>query len=136
VVEAIEHLRAGGELSELGEDVQSAYITTVNTVRADLEAECILAAPGQCTNAAEVCSVISADAYQALVIDETCELSFDGTEPVSLAPGQSCEPIADDQTTSSADADADDHCLEATTINALDDTATSDIADDTSSDAT
>jgi len=130
VVEAIEHLHAGGQLSDLNADVISAYVTTVNTVRADLEAQCITAAPGQCTNAAEVCSVIGGQAYEQLVIEESCVLGLDGTEPVSLSPGQTCEAIADDQATSSAD--GTDPCPDPTTAASLDDTAASDGADDTS----
>lgn len=130
VVDAIDHLRAGGQLSELSEQVISAYATTVNTVRADLEAECILAAPGQCTNAAQVCSVVGAQAYQQLVIDETCVLGLDGTEPVALGPGQLCEPVVGDDGTGSDGSEA--HCVEATVSgDGLDDTASSGLADDT-----
>lgn len=124
VVEAIAHRQAGGPLSELPAEVQSAYVSTVNAVRSDLEAECLLAAPGQCTNAADVCSVIAADAYAQLVIDETCVLSLAGAEPVLLAPGQVCEPVTVDQTTDSDDPAP--HCTEAITAGAsegLDDTA-------------
>lgn len=127
VVQAIDHLRAGGRLSDLDPEVQSAYVTTVSTVRADLEAECITAAPGQCTNAAEVCSVVGADAYEQLVVDETCVLELDGTEPVPLGPGQVCEPLASDGTGSDG---AGDHCVE-TTADGLDGTATSGGADET-----
>lgn len=49
VVEAIDHLEGGGQLSELSVVVQSAYVSTVNAVKDDVEAECITAAPGQCT---------------------------------------------------------------------------------------
>lgn len=131
VVEAIGHLRAGGQLLELSEEVIGAYVTTANTVRADLEAECILAAPGQCINAAQVCSVVGAQAYQQLVIDETCVLGLDGTEPVTLEPGQVCEPVVGDGGTGSDGAEA--QCVEATVggDEGLDGTASSGLADDT-----
>jgi hypothetical protein len=132
VVEAIDHLRAGGRLSDIDPEMQSAYLTTVNTVRADLEAECITAAPGQCTNAAEVCSVVGSDMYVELVVEETCVLQLDGTEPVALGPGQVCEPIFfGDQTTGSAG--SGDHCIEPTSSgdDGLDDTAGSDGVDET-----
>lgn len=131
VAEAIDHLRAGGRLAELQMEVISAYVTTVNTVRADLEAECILAAPGQCTNAAQVCSVVGAQAYEQLVIDETCVLGLDGTEPVALGPGQLCEPVVGVEGTGSDGFEA--HCVEATVSgdDLLDDTASSGLADDT-----
>jgi hypothetical protein len=133
VVEAIEHLEAGGQLSELPVDVQSAYSSTVNAVRADLEAECILAAPGQCTNAAEVCSVIGGQAYEQLVIEASCVLALDGTEPTELAPGQTCEPVAEDRATGSGD--DEDHCPDATSTTAsFDDTAGSDGLDGTTTD--
>jgi hypothetical protein len=133
VVEAIEHIQAGGQLSTLSMEVVGAYASTVNAVRADLEAECILAAPGQCTNAAAVCSVIGARAYEQLVIDATCVLSLDGTEPVALAPGQTCAPVAEDRATGS-DED-EDHCPGApSSTTGLDDTAGSDGLDDTSDD--
>lgn len=131
VVAAIEHRQVGGELSDLSAAIVGAYVTTVSSVRADLEAECILAAPGQCINAAEVCSVVGADAYERLVVEQSCTLSLDGTEPVVLASGQTCEPIAADQTT---DADGSgDHCLEptTTTTTAVDDTADPGDTDDT-----
>lgn len=129
VVQAIDHLRAGGRLSDLDLEVQSAYVTTVNTVRADIEAECITAAPGQCTNAVQVCTGIAADAYEQLVIDETCVLALDGTEPVPLEPGQTCEPLAGDGTGSDA---AGDHCVETTVAaDGLDGTASSGRADET-----
>ena len=54
VVAAIEHLESGGQLSDLGIEVQNAYISTVNAVKADLQAECITAAPGQCTDEVQV----------------------------------------------------------------------------------
>ena len=132
VVQAIDHLRAGGVLSELDPEIQSAYVTTANTVRADLEAECITAAPGQCTNAAEVCSVVGSDAYEQLVIDETCVLELDGTEPVPLGPGEVCEPLAADGGTGSDGSEA--HCIETTvtTTDGVDGTASSDEADETS----
>lgn len=129
VLEAIEHLEAGGQLSALSMEVVGAYASTVNSVRADLEAECIFAAPGQCTNAVEVCSVIGARAYEQLVIDATCVLSLDGTEPVALAPGQTCEPIAEDRATGSGD--DDHHCSDATSTVGLDETATADGLDGT-----
>jgi hypothetical protein len=131
VVQAIDHLGAGGQLAELGMDVQNAYLSTVDTVRADLEAECIAAAPDQCTNAALVCSVIGSVAYQQLVIDETCVLGLDGTEPVALGPGQLCEPVVGDDGTGSDGSEA--HCVEATVSgdDGLDDTASSGLADDT-----
>jgi hypothetical protein len=132
VAGAIEHLESGGQLSALSMEVVGAYTSTVNTVIADLEAECTLAAPGQCTNAAEVCSVIGAQAYQQLVIDTTCVLSLDGTEPVALAPGQSCEPVAEDRATGSAD--DEDHCLETSSTASLDDTAGFDGLDGTTDD--
>ena len=50
VVATIEHLQGGGQLSELSEEVQSAYISTVNAVKGDVQAECITAAAGQCTD--------------------------------------------------------------------------------------
>lgn len=131
VIEAIDHLGAGGQLAELGVDVQNAYLATVNTVRADLEAECIAAAPAQCTNAAQVCSVMGSIAYQQLVIDETCVLGLDGTEPVALGPGQLCEPVVGDEGTGSDGAEA--QCVEATVggDGGLDGTASSGLADDT-----
>jgi hypothetical protein len=132
VVEAIEHLQAGGQLSALSMEVVGAYVSTVNAVRADLEAECTLAAPGQCTNAAEVCSVIGAQAYQQLVIDTTCVLSLDGTEPVALAPGQTCEPVAEDRATGSGD--DEDHCPQTSSTAGLDDTAGNDGLDGTTDD--
>lgn len=104
----------------------------MNTVRADLEAECITAAPGQCTNAAEVCSVVGSDMYAELVIDQTCVLALDGTEPAPLGPGQVCEPVAADGGTGSDDTTA--HCLErpTTSDDGLDDTAGSGGADESS----
>ena len=129
VVEAIDHLHTGGLLSDLDPEIQSAYLSTVNTVRADLEAQCITAAPGQCTNAAEVCSVVGSVMYEQLVIDETCVLALDGAQAVALGPGQVCEPLASDGTGSDA---AGDHCVETTaTADGLDGTASSGGADET-----
>ena len=129
VAAAIEHLRAGGRLADLSMEVVSAYTSTVNTVRADLEAECFLAAPGQCTNAVEVCSVVGAQAYQQLVVDEACTLGLDGTEPVTLAAGQTCELLVADGSGSDG---SDPHCIETTAVDGLDDdTGSSGLADDT-----
>lgn len=99
-MEAIDHLRGGGQLSALGVDVQSAYISTVNAVKSDVQAECITAAPGQCTDAVQVCTGVAADMYEQLVVDETCVLEPDGVERVTLESGQVCEPLGGDQTTS------------------------------------
>jgi len=133
VVAAIDHLEAGGQLAELSMEVRSAYLTTVEAVRANAEAECITAAPGQCTNAAQVCNGVGADLYEQLVVEETCVLALGGVEPVELGPGQVCEPIAGDPGTGSAESGA--HCPE-TTIGAgddVDDTSVgSDGADETS----
>jgi hypothetical protein len=134
VVEAIDHLEAGGQLSDLGMDVVGAYLSTVNAVKADLEAECITAAPGQCINADQVCMGVAADMYEQLVAEQSCVLALAGTEPVVLGPGQSCEAVADDPTTGPTDAGG--HCLpvSSTTIDTgVDDTSDSSDSSDTSS---
>jgi len=113
VVEAIDHLEGGGQLSDLSVAVQSAYVSTVDAVKADVQAECIIAAPGQCTNAVQVCTGIGADMYEQLVVDETCVLELGGVEPIALGPGEVCEFAPVDQATGSAE--SDDHCTEATT---------------------
>jgi hypothetical protein len=107
VMDAIDHLRAGGTLSELPVDVQSAYVSTVDAVRADVQAECITAAPGQCTNAAQVCGGIAADMYDQLVVNETCVLEPDGVERITLGPGEVCEAAVEQGTGS---AEVGDHC--------------------------
>jgi hypothetical protein len=108
VVEAIDHLETGGQLADLGMDVVGAYLSTVNAVKDDLEAECVTAAPGQCIDASQVCMGIAADMYEQLVVEQSCVLALGGTEPVVLAAGQSCEAVADDPTTGVAE--AGDHC--------------------------
>ena len=113
VVEAIDHLEGGGQLSELSVVVQSAYISTVNAVKDDVEAECITAAPGQCTNAVQVCTGIGADMYEQLVVDETCVLQLGGVEPIVLGPGETCEFVPVDQATGSAE--SGEQCAEVTT---------------------
>jgi hypothetical protein len=133
VMDAIDHLRAGGQLSDLALDVQTAYISTVDSVRADIQAECNTAAPGQCLDADQVCTGIAADAYEQLVVDETCILALDGIERVTLGPGEVCEASVNEQGTGSVD--TGDHCIE-TTIgtgdSGLDETAGSGVVDGTS----
>lgn len=90
VGEAIDHLRAGGQLAELSPEARSAYVSAVDVVRADIEAQCATAAPGQCIDAAQVCTGIAADAYEQLVVEETCVLQLGGVEPVVLGPGDVC----------------------------------------------
>lgn len=90
VGEAIDHLRAGGQLAELSPEARSAYVSAVDAVRADIEAQCATAAPGQCIDAAQVCTGIAADAYEQLVVEETCVLQLGGVEPVVLGPGDVC----------------------------------------------
>src|SRR5690606_4756977 len=80
----------GGALSDLSAEELAAYVSTVEAVRDDLRAECITAAPGQCTNAVAVCTGIAADAYEQLVVDQTCVLAIGGVAPVELGPGQTC----------------------------------------------
>jgi hypothetical protein len=112
VLEAIEHLESGGQLSELSVEVQNAYITTVNAVQADLQAECITAAAGQCIDEVQVCTGIAADMYEQLVVDETCVLALGGVEPIVLGPGEACE-FAPYQATGSAE--SGEHCTDETT---------------------
>ena len=133
VMDAIDHLRAGGQLSDLALDVQAAYIATVDSVRADIQAECLTAAPGQCLNAGPVCTGIAADAYDALVVDETCILEPDGIERIALGPGEVCEASVKEQATDSAD--TGQHCTETTLgsgVSGLDETASSGAVDGTS----
>lgn len=131
VMQAIEHLRGDGQLSELAADVQSAYISTVNAVKDDIQAECITAAPGQCMNEVQVCTGIAADMYEQLVVDETCVLAPAGTEPVTLPPGQVCEAVGDDRGTGSGEDGGP--CMELATTNVgADETATSGGVDETS----
>ena len=123
-LDAIDHLRNGGQLSDLAADVQSAYISTVDAVKANVQAECITAAPGQCTNEVQVCTGIAADMYEQLVVHETCVLSPTGTELVTLPPGQACEAVGDDPGTGSGDIGGP--CVELTTTNVgVDETASS-----------
>jgi hypothetical protein len=129
VMAAIEHLQGGGQLSDLSEAVQSAYISTVNAVKDDLQAQCITAAAGQCTDEVQVCTGIAANMYEQLVVDETCVLALGGVEPVVLGPGEACEFTPVEQATGSAE--SGDHCTEATTG----DTST-DGADETAGDTT
>lgn len=133
VHEAIDHLRAGGQLSELGADVQSAYEATVVSIQTDLHAQCTTAAAGQCTNAEQVCTGIAADLYEQLVVEQTCVLHADGTEPVALLPGEICHSIADDDPTDTAS--SGDHCPDTTSTSAdeVDETATSSDAVSTTS---
>jgi len=84
VIAATEHMDAGGQLSDLSDPVRVDYVAVVDAVVADIEAECIAAAPGQCDNAAEVCSGIAGDAYQQLVVDQTCALEDGGVESITL----------------------------------------------------
>lgn len=130
VMQAIEHLRGGGHISDLAADVQSAYISTVNAVKADIQADCITAAPGQCTNEVQVCTGIAANMYEQLIVDEACVLAPAGTEPVTLPPGQACEAVGDDPATGSDDASAP--CLELTTHAGADETASTGGVDGTS----
>ena len=90
VLEAIDHLRGGGSLSDLEEETVAAYLTKVTSVRSNLYSECLLAAPGQCINTEQVCWGIAADAYDQLLVEQTCTLRPDGVEPVELGPGESC----------------------------------------------
>jgi len=133
VMDAIEHLHAGGQLSDLALEVQTAYISTVDSVRADVEAQCITAAPGQCINADQVCNGIAADAYDHLVVDETCILTLDGIERVTLGPGEVCEASVSEQSTDSAD--TGDQCIAVTSgtgDSGLDETAETGVVDGTS----
>lgn len=113
VMQAIEHLEGGGQLSDLGMEVRTAYVATVDAVKAELQAQCNTAAPGQCTNAAQVCTGIAADMYEQLVIDETCVLQLAGVEPVALAPGEVCEHGLVEQATDAGE--PGEHCTEGTT---------------------
>jgi hypothetical protein len=131
VLEAIEHLEGGGQLSDLSVEVVSAYVSTVDAVQADLQAECITAAAGQCMNAAQVCTGIGADMYEQLVVDETCVLEVGAVEPIVLGPGEACE-FAPYQATSSAE--SGDHCTESTTGGGANDGT--DGADETTGDST
>ena len=108
VVAAIDHLAAGGQLSDLSESVRIDYVATVDAVVADIEAECIQAAPGQCDNAADVCSGIAGDAYQQLVVDQTCTLEPGGIESIELGPGEVCHSVLD----GGGESGSDDHCTE------------------------
>jgi hypothetical protein len=127
VMEAIEHLQDGGQLSDLSVEVLSAYVSTVDAVQADLQAECITAAAGQCINEDQVCTGIGANMYEQLVVDETCVLEVGGVEPIVLGPGEACE-YAPYQATGSAE--SGDDCTEATTGGATDG------ADETTGDST
>jgi hypothetical protein len=129
VVAAIDHLESGGQLSDLSIEVQSAYISTVNAVKDDLQAECITAAAGQCVDEVQVCTGIAADMYEQLVVDETCVLALDGVEPIVLGPGDVCHSFPVDQGTGSAE--SGDHCTEGTAGS-----SGSDGADETTSDTT
>ena len=129
VMAAIDHLEGGGQLSDLGEAVQSAYIATVNAVKDDLQAQCITAAAGQCTDEAQVCTGIAANMYEQLVVDETCVLALGGVEPVPVGPGEACEFSPVVQGTGSGE--SGDPCTETTTA----DTST-DGADETTGDPT
>lgn len=113
VVEAIDHIQGGGQLFELGVAVQSAYVSTVNAVKDDVQAACIDAAPGQCTNAVQVCTGVAADAYVRLVVDETHVLELGGVEPIALGPGEVCAFVPVDQATGAAE--SGDHSTEGTT---------------------
>lgn len=95
ILEAIEHLDGGGQLSELSPQVRDAYQAAVEAVADDIEAECTNAAAGQCTNAAQVCEGIAADAYEQLVVNETCVLEIGDVELVTLRPGEVCESVLD-----------------------------------------
>jgi len=108
VIAATEHIDAGGQLSDLSEPVRIDYVAAVDAVVADIEAECIAAAPGQCDNAADVCSGIAGDAYQQLVVDQTCALEDGGVESVKLGPGEVCHSILDGV----GGTGFDDHCTE------------------------
>ena len=134
VVEAIDHLRDGGQLSDLGMEVLGAYVSTVDAVKDDLKFQCMTAAAGQCTNAEQVCTGIAADMYEQLVVDETCVLGIGGVERIELGPGEVCEPIVVGEGTGSAE--SGEHCVESTTGGAdgVDETASSgsDGADETS----
>jgi hypothetical protein len=112
VLEAIEHLEGGGQLADLSVEVLNAYVSTVDAVRTHLQAECITASPGQCTNAVQVCTGIAADMYEQLVVDETCVLALGGVEPIVLGPGEACE-FAPYQATGSAE--SGEHCTDETT---------------------
>lgn len=125
VHEAIDHLRAGGQLSALSPEVQGAYESTVVAIQADLHAQCTAAAAGQCTNADQICTGIAADLYEQLIVAETCVLHPDGTEPVTLTPGQPCHAVIADEATG-ANAPGE-HCPDATSMDAeaVDETASS-----------
>jgi hypothetical protein len=132
VVEAIDHIKGGGQISDLSVAVQSAYVSTVNSVKDDIQAECITAAPGQCTNADQVCTGVAADAYVRLVVDQTCVLELGGVEPIALDPGEVCEFAPVDQATGSTE--SGDPCTEGTTGGGtgVDETSGSGGADETS----
>lgn len=131
VLDAIAHLRAGGQLSELSLAAQDAYVGAVEAVQADVLVECMTAAPGQCMNAMQVCTGIAADLYEQLVIEQTCVLEPAGVVRISLMPGDVCHSVADPATSS---AGSGDDCTDTAThgTEGLDDTATTDpSADDT-----
>ena len=95
VIEAIDHLGSGARLSDLELSLRLAYQGTVDAITADIEAQCNAAAAAQCTNAAQVCEGIAAEAYRQLLVEESCVLTVGGVEAVVLAPGGVCEPILD-----------------------------------------
>lgn len=127
ILEAIDHLSNGGQLSELSPQVRGAYQSAVEAVAANIEAECNTAAAGQCTNAAQVCEGIAADAYEQLVVDETCVLEIGDVELVNLGPGEICESVLD----SAGGSGGGVHCTETGDGGGADETAGSDASGST-----
>ena len=78
--DAINTLRNGGTLAGLDPATLGGYQEVVGLVLDAIEAQCMIAASGQCTKASkeEVCGGVRAAAYAALITNETCILEPSG----------------------------------------------------------
>jgi len=112
VAEAIDHLRAGGTLAGLSMEAAIAYSTMVAEVEANVRAECLAAAPDQCTDEMVPCDGIVATMHAQLITEPTCSLELSGVEHITLREGEACHlnPLID-----ATGSDTADSCMEPTT---------------------
>lgn len=105
VADAINHLRSGGSLDELGTETAAAYSAMVSTLEAQVYAGCMAAAPDQCIDEEITCNGIVADMHAQLITAQTCILEPGGVEEVALRPGEVCQlnPVVFDSTGGSGD---------------------------------
>jgi len=120
VMDAVDHLRAGGSLADLSPDVAAAYNTMVAAIEAQVYAGCMAAAPNQCIDEEVTCNGIVGDMHAQLVTAQTCVLEPGGVESVVLGEGEVCHlnPVVFGSTGN----EPSDFCTDITTSGGADDT--------------